>query len=301
MINRLATIWRAMRPPFLILPLVLMWVVMVTASYDGFVWSSYLMALIVFSALIAHASVNLLNEADDAASGLDEQTTRTPFSGGSGALQVFPRYWSSVAGVGYFCLGALLSLGLFFIHLRGLPVFYLGLLGILLILGYSRIITRSPAFSLIAPGLAFGPIMLIGSYFVLTGAVSLTIIVMAFLVFVLVNNLLLLNQFPDVDADVTVGRNNGVIAWGKLYCSKLFRVSLATVYLVLALLIWQQLLPLEAGLGFLTLAFAWPLQVGVKKHYNELQQKPNLLALNVAVVLLTPALIALGMFLAMES
>ncbi|PLA73807.1 prenyltransferase [Hydrogenovibrio sp. SC-1] len=300
MLSQLTTIWRAMRPPFLLLPLVLMLLVMMTASYDGFVWSPYLMALIAISAVIAHASVNLLNEAEDASSGLDDRTERTPFSGGSGALQTHPKHWSRVAGFGYFCLGTLLSLGLFFIHLRGLAVFYFGILGIFLIVAYSRFITRSPGFSLIAPGLAFGPIMMVGSYYVLTGVVSITIIGLSLLVFIWVNNLLLLNQFPDVEADRSVGRYNRVIAKGTASCSELFRAALLLSYLGLAVLIWLGRLPVESLLGFLTLTLAWPLQVGVKNHYNELQQTPSLLALNVAVVLLTPALIALGLFWAMQ-
>jgi len=296
MLSQVSTIRRAMRPPFLLLPLVLMGLVMATASYDGFVWSPYLMGLIALSAVMAHASVNLLNEAEAAASGLDDRTERTPFSGGSGALQAFPQYWSSVAGFGYFCLGMLFSFGLFFIYLRGLAVFYLGGMGLFLIVAYSRFITRSPGFSLIAPGLAFGPIMMVGSYYVLTGAVSVTIVGLSLLVFIWVNNLLLLNQFPDVEADHSVGRLNLVIAKGRASCSSLFRRALMVSYLGLALLMGLKILPMESLLGFLTLALAWPLQVGVKNHYNDLQQTPSLLALNVAVVLLTPALIALGLF-----
>jgi 1,4-dihydroxy-2-naphthoate octaprenyltransferase len=188
----------------------------------------------------------------------------------------------------------------FFIHLRGLPVFYFGIMGIFLIVAYSRFITRSPGFSLIAPGLAFGPIMMVGSYYVLTGVVSVTIVGLSLLVFIWVNNLLLLNQFPDVEADRSVGRNNWVIEKGTEFCSEWFRMALSLSYIGLGLLLLLYILPYQSLLGFLTLILAWPLQVGVKNHYNELQQTPSLLALNVAVVLLTPALIALGLFWAMQ-
>lgn len=294
----LLTLVKSMRPNFLVLPLVVMVLVMATASYDGFRWSGYLMWMITLAAVAAHISVNLFNEAEDAASGLDDLTDKTPFSGGSGALQAYPQYWPWVAGFGYFFLGTVLVLGLFLIYLRGLAILYLGLLGVVLIVGYSRHITRMPWLSLISPGLAFGPIMLIGGYFALTGSASLTVLGLSLLVFLLVNNLLLLNQFPDAEADKSVGRLNWVIAQGKLASAQLFGVNLLLVYGLLAGLIGLQILPVQAALGFVTLFLAWPLQVGVKKHYNELQQKPSLLALNVAVVLLTPALIAMGLFLA---
>ena len=294
----LLTLIKGLRPHFLVLPLVVMAVVMAAASYEGYRWSGYLMWIIALAAVAAHISVNLFNEAEDAASGLDDLTVRTPFSGGSGALQAYPQYWPWVAGFGYFFLGMVLVLGLFLIHLRGLAILYLGLLGVMLIVGYSRHITRMPWLSLVAPGLAFGPIMLIGGYFALTGSTSLMVFSVSLLVFLLVNNLLLLNQFPDAEADKSVGRLNWVIEKGKPASARLFRLNLALAYGLLAGLIGLQILPVQAALGFVTLLLAWPLQVGVKKHYNELQQKPSLLALNVAVVLLTPALIAMGLFLA---
>jgi len=42
--------------------------------------------LALLGAFLAHVSVNTLNEYYDFKSGLDLETIRTPFSGGSGAL-----------------------------------------------------------------------------------------------------------------------------------------------------------------------------------------------------------------------
>ena len=48
--------------------------------------------LVLLGALAAHAGVNALNEYSDYRSGLDLQTRRTPFSGGSGTLVAQPQY-----------------------------------------------------------------------------------------------------------------------------------------------------------------------------------------------------------------
>ena len=51
-------------------------------------WVDVLVALL--GGVCAHAAVDLLNDWSDGRSGLDEHTERTPFSGGSGALQRYP-------------------------------------------------------------------------------------------------------------------------------------------------------------------------------------------------------------------
>src|SRR5512133_24226 len=44
------------------------------------------MLLIVLGTVLAHASVNLFNEYSDHLTGIDKNTKRTPFSGGSGMM-----------------------------------------------------------------------------------------------------------------------------------------------------------------------------------------------------------------------
>ena len=73
------------RAPFLLLPVVLAFLGTCIAWYDGAFHLGY--ALLAFAGLLlAHISVNVLNEYFDFKSGVDFKTQRTPFSGGSGAL-----------------------------------------------------------------------------------------------------------------------------------------------------------------------------------------------------------------------
>ena len=70
---------------FLILAITLVAAGAAASAYDGsFSWSRTMLALVALLAL--HASVNALNEASDMRRGLDLETQKTPFSGGSGTL-----------------------------------------------------------------------------------------------------------------------------------------------------------------------------------------------------------------------
>lgn len=287
------------RPPFLLLPLVIMALVAATASYEGFDWSAPLFMLILLGAVSAHISVNILNEYEDYESGLDSMTERTPFSGGSGALVKNPQAAEVVGSLGYLFLGIVISLGVFFVYLRGWELLPIGIVGILLILFYTSKITRRPWLCLISPGIAFGPLMMTGAYYVLTGEYSWVIFGLSMIVFFLVNNLLLLNQFPDEDADRKVGRFNILMHLGSQNSSVIFNSFLGLSYLVLAYMIIDGWLPYWAGLGFFTLILAWPLRVTVKYHHHSLTKLMPALGLNVSVVLLLPSLIAVGLVLAL--
>ncbi len=92
--------------------------------------------------------------------------------------------------------------------------FAAGLLGVVLIVTYTSRITRYPWLCLIAPGLAFGPFMVVGGFMVLTGEFSWLAFWVSWIPFLLVNNLLLLNQFPDEAADRRLGRFNIIMRLG---------------------------------------------------------------------------------------
>ncbi len=83
-----------------------------------------------------------------------------------------------------------------------------------MIVTYTRFITRSAVLCLLAPGLAFGPLMVMGTDYVLTGGYSETGAYASLLPLFLVSNLLLMNQFPDIEPDTRVGRRHLLIRYG---------------------------------------------------------------------------------------
>ncbi len=153
--------------------------------------------LVLAGGVLAHGTVNLLNEYEDFRSGLDLMTRRTPFSGGSGALPEAPAAASSVLITALGMLVGVVAIGGYFLWLRGWPMLLLGLSGMLLMMAYTRWITHSAWVCLLAPGLGFGPVMVLGSPDRAGRTCRCMALLGAMVALLLVSELLLINQFPD--------------------------------------------------------------------------------------------------------
>ena len=211
-----------MKVPFLILTPMCILVGISTAMWSGAHVSVVSIVLIIIGAVCSHISVNALNEYYDFKSGLDSRTQRTPFSGGSGALQERPDKAGAALATGIISLLICFSIGMYFVFTVGVLLLPLGLLGIALIVFYTQWITKRPIVCLVAPGLAFGPLMVLGTHFVLTGSYSWTAFLASLVPGFLVSDLLLLNQFPDVEADKTVGRKHLPILLGRKNVARIY-------------------------------------------------------------------------------
>jgi 1,4-dihydroxy-2-naphthoate octaprenyltransferase len=249
-------------------------------------------------AVCAHVSVNALNEYFDFKSGLDQKSERTPFSGGSGTLQERPELASGVLRIGIVGLTITGLIGLFFVLVRGWALLPLGLLGILLIVFYTGWITRWPLVSLIVTGSGFGLIMVMGTYYVLTGEYTATSFFASLAPFFLGNCLLLLNQFPDVEVDQTVGRRNLPIVIGKQSSSVVYGILLMSAYLSIVLGVWLGTMPLATLLGLLLFPLAVATVVGVYRYAEDLPNLMKYMGFNVLFNIITPVLMAIGFFLA---
>jgi 1,4-dihydroxy-2-naphthoate octaprenyltransferase len=286
-----------MRVPFLILTPACVLLGIATAVHSGVQINPLQILLVLIGAVCTHISVNALNEYDDFKSGLDSQTQRTPFSGGSGTLPANPGMAKSALITALVTLGIVAITGIYFSWVRGIALLPLGLLGMVVIVAYTPWLTRIPLLCLIAPGLGFGPLMVMGTHFALTGEYSLTAFLASLIPFFLVSNLLLLNQFPDVEADKTVGRRHYPILLGRQTSSSIFSTFLILTYVAIAVGVALTILPLGSLLGLLTLILAIPLLRGSISHANDIQLLVPLLGKNVMVNLLTPLLVAIGIFI----
>lgn len=254
--------------------------------------------LALVGAIAAHISVNALNEYFDFTSGLDSRTIRTPFSGGSGTLQASPEAARSALGVGIVALAITALIGVYFLFVWGWALLPLGILGLVIIVIYTNWITRSPFLCLITPGLGFGPLMVMGTAFVLTGAYTWTAFVASLVPFFLVNDLLLLNQLPDVEADESVGRRHLPIAYGRRASSIVYISFLAATYLSIVVGVLVDVLPLAALLGLATLLLAVPTAIGAYRYPDDMEKLMPSLGFNVLINVITPVLVAIGLFIA---
>ncbi len=285
------------RPQFLILTPVCCLVGAASAYRDAGAINLLYLIIAVVGALAAHAAVNVLNDYHDFTSGLDLLTTRTPFSGGSGFIPNGRLSSASVLILGLFSLGISIAVGVFFLVVQGSGLLLVGLPGILLIVLYTKFITRSPILCLIAPGLGFGPCMVMGTYFILQGSYSMNVFIASLVPFFLVSNLLLLNQFPDLEADRITGRRHLLILFGKSRSAVVYAVIAMLTYLTILVSVFLSLLPPLVLISLLTLPLAISTIKGVFKSYNQLPDLIPYLGRNVAYTLLTPFLMSIALFI----
>ena len=286
-----------MRLPFLILPPACVVLGLATAIWTEGTVNWFHFVLVLIGAVSAHISVNTFNEYFDYKSGLDEKTRRTPFSGGSGRLQLNPELGKPALIMAWIFLTVVAVIGIYFAWKIGAALIPLGILGLLIIYFYTEWITRYPLLCLIAPGLGFGTLMVMGTDFVLTGSYSWTAFLASLVPFFLVSNLLLLNQFPDAEADQSIGRKHYPIQIGKLKSSRIYLTFLILPFVVIVIGAVSGLFPLSSLIAFLSLILVVPITRGVLAHAEKSEELIPTLGQNVIINLVMPLLVAVGIFI----
>ena len=282
------TLLKSTRLPFLILTPVCVLLGVATAVSDQNAIDLRLLMLVLLGAVAAHVSVNTLNEYHDYHSGLDSKTIKTPFSGGSGALQLQPEMADSILIVGLVSLIITISVGILLLIEQGPLILPIGVLGVVIILTYTKWINRSPMLCLIAPGLAFGPLMVIGTHVALTGQYSGLAMLLSIVPFFLVNNLLLLNQIPDMQPDASVGRQTFPIAYGRKNSVYIYGLFMLSAYAVIPWAVYQNYIPKLSLLALLPLLLAASALYGFSRFSDNTDRLIPFMGFNVGASILTP-------------
>jgi 1,4-dihydroxy-2-naphthoate octaprenyltransferase len=246
--------------------------------------------------LLAHTSVNVLNDYFDYRSGVDLATQKTPFSGGSGILPAARLTPTQVLWLGVVSLLLTIPIGIYFVLARGWLLLPLILAGALCIVLYTPFILKTKWPEWVA-GLGLGTLPVLGAYFVQTASYTMPAVIAAIPSGILVHNLLLLNEFPDVEADRRANRQTLPIIMGKEKAGVVYSVLTITVYLWIIGGVVTRVMPVWALLALLTLPFAVKAIKGVLKPQGMDRLMPAI-ANNVLVVLLTQLLLGIGYILA---
>ena len=287
------------RVPFLILALILGILGTAVAWYEsrrfGTPFHAGYALLATFGLLVAHAAVNIFNDYFDCRSGLDYKTRRTPFSGGSGAIPSGMLTLREALWLGIFCFAFIIPIGVFFTVVKGWMLVPLLVLATLLIVLYTPVILKMgyPEWS---PGLGLGILPVLGAYFVHVGEYTLSSLIASMPSYFLVHNLLLLNEFPDVDADVTIGRRTLPIVLGRKGAAVVFSLFLVLVYFWIAGAVILRTMPAWTLLALLTLPIAVQVIRGAFR-YDDMDVFLPVMMKNVLLILSIQALLAAGYIL----
>lgn len=293
----LPTILKTMRPPFLVLTLACIFLGVSTSIYADSPIDIAMLILVFIGAMAAHISVNMLNEYHDFNSGLDLKTNRTPFSGGSGALPSNPNIAKWVLVFGLLALFITVAIGLYFMVTIGTAILPIGLVGLVIIVTYTQWLNRMPVVCLIAPGLGFGLLMVVGTHLVLTLGYSQLVWLLSLVPFFLVNNLLLLNQYPDMQADASVGRKTFPLAFGIERSNGVYALFMVAAYSLILLYVLAGILPMISIIAIIPMGLSIFSLLGAIKHKANIGSFPQHLAANVAATILTPVLLGVSILI----
>ena len=201
------------RAPFLLLTPTLVASGAAAAAWDGsFSWLRTVLALVGLVSL--HMAVNIFNEWSDMRTGIDLATERTPFSGGSGTLPAGDLSPRKALIFGLVCAGLGLVIGVWFLLEVGWVLLPIIIAGAVSVLAYTDVLARIGVGEMVAGfGLGAGPV--IGAALVQGGGWNTAAVAASVPAFFMTFNLLLLNEFPDEQADREGGRRNLVILLGR--------------------------------------------------------------------------------------
>ncbi len=281
------------RANFLPLTVVIVSAGLAASFYAYRVFSPFNALLVLIGALLTHAAVNVFNNYFDYRSGIDERTTKTPFSGGVDILVEGKMKPSVAFAVGLMCLLGAAAIGAYFLAQKFYPLFPILLYGLVTICLYTPLISKIHALSEIVAGTGFG-FMSLGVYATQTGVIDGTGISVFVPVTILVALLLFLNEFPDAEADKASGRRHSVILLGKKRAARVYVVGLAATYASILLAVAARVAPLTILVSFISTPIAYEAGRIALKNYDQIPGLVPALALNVIVILSTILLIACG-------
>jgi 1,4-dihydroxy-2-naphthoate octaprenyltransferase len=206
--------------------------------------------LVFFGACFLHISFNVANDYFDFRSGNDasNKNALVPFSGGSRMVLdgfVKPKEALVVSFI-FAVLGSAIGLYLNAVS-EGNVILYIGLAAVFFVFSYNGFPARlvNKGLGEIAIFLAWGPLMVLGSYYVQAETLSsVWPLIVAVPSGILTTLVLLINEFADKEADYMTGRKTWVILFG-------FKKSML-IYLFLAMICYLVVL---AGIFF----GGWPL------------------------------------------
>lgn len=246
--------FKAVRAPFFtasVIP-VLVGSSVVLAFHEG--WSNAYFFLTLIGVICIQAGTNLANDYFDYKSGNDViNKNRSPFNGGSTTLVegVLQPAEIKLGFTAFFALS--LGAALFLALQVGWPVVIIAIFGILSGYYYSAppLYLASRGVGEFFVGLNFGTFVVMGTYFVQAGSFSTEAFYASLPVALLISAVLMINQFPDYEADKMVGKTNLVVSLGKKKGVKLYIAIVALAYFLILLGPFIGLMPKTALLALL--------------------------------------------------
>jgi len=294
-------IWiKELRTPFFTCTIVPVTLGTMIAWYEIGIFDLELFALTLIGMIAIHAGSNMIDDYFDYESGADRHPIydrlESPFFGGSGVLvdgELKPeqvRYASLIL----FLLGGII--GGYLAIVRGLMILIIGVIGSLFGYFHAKHISARGLgeFSLF---LNFGPLPVLGSFFVQTQIFSIGPFLASIPIGILMFCMLLINSIPDYIADKTVEKETIPVKIGRKKSAYLYIILIVLIYVSITISVLFEYIPRGTLIALTTIPLAAVYGKVVLGHSTE----PNkMLPANLGTYLLhlsTGILLILGYFL----
>jgi 1,4-dihydroxy-2-naphthoate octaprenyltransferase len=291
----LKTWFKFIRPNFLTMTIVYVLLGFSLVIAQGFKINPEMLAITFAGAMTAHICVNVLNDYFDFKSGVDLEAHRTAVSGGSGLLNSGVLKASHAFYLGGFCLLATVLIGFYFIVELGFAIIPIGLIGLAMVVFYTTHLVKL-GLGEFACGLGFAA-MSIGTYFVQADRYTWGIAGIAGIPLILGFEVLLLNEFPDVDSDRAGNRRNIPIIFGLKAASKVAIALICASFAWVILMVILNLIPATALASLLLLPIGIKVAIGTWRHHGDQNAMINYLKLNVLFILVFPLITSAGLII----
>jgi len=242
------------------------------AWYVAGVFDGWLFALTMLAAICLDGANHMFNDRFDYLSGNDLRATHSnPFAGGGRVLTsglIHPTLHYRVA-VSFLLIGV--AAGLYLTAVRGLIVLLFGVIGVLSLYFYVgppiRWAYRGLGEALV--GLNFGPLIVLGSYYVQTLRVDLQPTLASIPVALLITAVLWINEFPDYEADLSVGKRTLMARMGPRKAVHTFVGMVLAAFAFQGVAVALGLLPILTLLSFIALPIALKAITHARQHWTD--------------------------------
>jgi len=181
---------------------------------------------------LLHLASNVFNDYFDWTSGTDQANASyfQKYSGGSRAIELGLITERGTRMTATSLLLTSTAIGIYLTLRVGMGVLVFGLAGAFAGYFYTapplRLVARKGLGEL-AIGVTFGPLITGGMFYTLTGMYSWTGLLVGLPIGLLIANILLINQVPDMEADASTAKNHLVVAFGKENAVLIYALSVA--------------------------------------------------------------------------
>ncbi len=292
-------IFLATRVPFLTATIVPILLGAVIARADGYsAWWLAMLALVGGAAI--HLGLNVANDVADATGSDEYNVNPTMYSGGSRVIQygLVSRKAMQWTAIGCYAVG--IVIGLYLAATRGWELLWIGAAGVFLSVFYTL-----PPFRLVHRGLGelsvalgFGPIMVLGSYFVVAQRFTAEALWASIPVALLIMLVLYVNQIPDKPADAKAGKRTIVVRLPKSAIVTGYVLSVVAAFIAIPIGVAFFDMPAWTLIALATAPIAYQVYKGLNDFYESPYELMNAMGKNIMLHFFTGLLLITGYVLA---